>query len=96
MRKLVNIAAGLGVAGSIGVAALGIGAGTADAAPPTPVGQAGFAESGPRLGPTRDRGGRDRRRPRHLHGATTTAGGTTTDRRLPLSERPLGFVQVCA
>jgi len=47
MKKLVNIAAGIGIAGAIGIATLGIGAGTANAAPSSPAAQAGFAEWGP-------------------------------------------------
>jgi hypothetical protein len=49
-KKLVNFTVGLGIAGAIGVAAVGIGAGTANAAP-SPAAQAGFAEWGPGWGP---------------------------------------------
>ncbi len=48
MKNLRNIAAGLGIAGALGFAAVGIGAGTANAAPPA---QAGFAQWGPGWGP---------------------------------------------
>ena len=48
MRNLRSIAAGLGIAGALGFAAVGIGAGTANAAPPA---QAGFAQWGPGWGP---------------------------------------------
>lgn len=48
MRNLRKIAAGLGIAGAIGFAAVGIGAGTANAAPPA---QVGFAQWGPGWGP---------------------------------------------
>jgi hypothetical protein len=36
MKRLVNIAAGIAVAGALGLAALGIGIGVANAAPPMP------------------------------------------------------------
>jgi hypothetical protein len=49
MRNLRYIAAGLGIAGALSFAAVGIGAGTANAAPPV---QAGFAQwGGPGWGP---------------------------------------------
>ena len=56
MKKLVNIAAGLGIAGAIGVATLlALAPVTANAAPPSPVAQAGFAEWGPTAGVPRPR-----------------------------------------
>ncbi|WP_123028412.1 hypothetical protein [Mycolicibacterium stellerae] len=48
MKNLRNIAAGLGIAGALGFAAVGVGAGTANAAPPV---QADFAQFGPGWGP---------------------------------------------
>ena len=48
-NKLIRFAAGMGIAGAIGVATLGIGTGTANAAPPAV--QAGFAQFGPGWGP---------------------------------------------
>jgi hypothetical protein len=54
-KKLINVAAGLGIAGAMGVAALGIGAATANAAPPSPGSSVEFARWGhgwdPRPGP---------------------------------------------
>jgi hypothetical protein len=50
-KKLINVAAGLGVAGAIGVAALGIGTATANAAPPSPATQVEFAQWGHGWGP---------------------------------------------
>ncbi|MDT5329302.1 MAG: hypothetical protein QOF31_599 [Mycobacterium sp.] len=44
MRNVRTIAAGIGIAGALGIAALGIGAGTAGAEPPSPVTQADFAQ----------------------------------------------------
>ena len=56
MRNVRTIAAGIGIAGALGIAALGIGAGTAGAEPPSPVTQADFGqipEWGPGPGPWR-------------------------------------------
>jgi hypothetical protein len=50
MRNVRTIAAGIGIAGALGIAALGIGAGTAGAEPPSPVTQADFAQI-PEWGP---------------------------------------------
>jgi hypothetical protein len=50
MRNVRTIAAGIGIAGALGIAALGIGAGTAGAEPPSPVTQADFAQI-PERGP---------------------------------------------
>ena len=49
-KKLMNFAVGLGIAGAIGVAAAGIGAGTANAAP-SPAVAGRLCGMGPRLGP---------------------------------------------
>ena len=85
-KKLMNFAVGLGIAGATGVAAAGIGAGTANAAP-SPAVQAGFAEWGPGWGPGARAPagalapGDPARRHRHLRrgaAATTTGAGTTT------------------
>src|SRR5882757_6240978 len=55
MRNVRTTAAGIGIAGALGIAALGIGAGTAGAEPPSPVTQADFAQipdwGGPGRGP---------------------------------------------
>ena len=50
MRNVRTIAAGIGIAGALGIAALGIGAGAAGAEPPSPVTQADFAQI-PEWGP---------------------------------------------
>jgi hypothetical protein len=58
MRNVRTIAAGIGIAGALGIAALGIGAGTASAAPPSPVAHGDFAEwGGPGRGPWGHGGG---------------------------------------
>ena len=44
MKNVRTIAAGIGIAGALGIAALGIGTGTAGAEPPSPVTQADFAQ----------------------------------------------------
>jgi hypothetical protein len=55
MRNVRTIAGGISIAGALGIAALGIGAGTAGAEPPSPVTQADFAQipewGGPGRGP---------------------------------------------
>jgi len=76
-KKLMNFAVGLGIAGATGVAAAGIGAGTANAAP-SPAVQAGFAEWGPGWGPGPWRPGPPPPPPRRGAAATTTGAGTTT------------------
>jgi hypothetical protein len=48
-KRLKRIAAGIGVAGAIGAAAMGIGTATANATPVAA--QAGFAQWGPHWGP---------------------------------------------
>jgi hypothetical protein len=44
MKNVRTIAAGIGIAGALGIAALGIGAGTAGAEPPSAVTRADFAQ----------------------------------------------------
>lgn len=44
MKNLRTIASGIGIAGALGLAALGIGVGTANAAPPSAVAHSDFAE----------------------------------------------------
>jgi hypothetical protein len=51
MRNLRTIASGIAIAGALGAAALGIGIGTADAAPPATATHSEFADwHGPRWG----------------------------------------------
>jgi hypothetical protein len=50
-KKLMNVAVGLGVAGAIGIAAVGIGTAAANAAPLSPATQTDFAQWGPGWGP---------------------------------------------
>jgi hypothetical protein len=44
MRKLRTVASGIGIAGALGLAALGIGVSPANAAPPSPVAHSDFAD----------------------------------------------------
>ncbi len=93
MRKLRNIAAGVGIAGAIGVAALGIGAGTANAAPPSPALHAGFAEWGHGWGPRPWIPGPP---PPPAYGYDYGGWNNYGPPPPPCLSGPLGFVQVCA
>ena len=81
MRNLRSIAAGLGIAGALGFAAVGIGAVTVNAAPPA---QAGFAQWGPGWGPGPGpwRPAPPPPPPPAWGGGYDYGGGTTTDHRL--------------
>src|SRR6185312_15903740 len=63
MKILVNVAAGLGIAGTVGGAALGFGTATAEAAAPAT--QAGFAQWGLDGDPDPGRGGWDHQQMRN-------------------------------
>ena len=91
MMKLVNIAAGVSLAGAVGVAALGIGTATANAAPSSPATQAGFAQyrhwgPGPWVPPPPPP-------PAWGYGYGDYGGYAPPP---PCVSGPLGFVSVCA
>jgi hypothetical protein len=50
-KKVINLAASLGIAGALGLTALGLGAGIANATPGSPAVQAGWEEYGHHWGP---------------------------------------------
>ena len=92
-NKLKNIAAGLGVVVTLTLAALGMGAATANAAPSSPAEQAGFAQNrhwGPGYGP-RPWGPRG-----YGHRGYGYGGYGYGDYGPPCVSGPLGFVHVCA
>jgi|SoiMethySBSTD1v2_1073268.scaffolds.fasta_scaffold3194827_2 hypothetical protein len=95
-KELIRIAAGMGVAAAIGVAALGIGTATANAAPPAA--QAGFAQWGPgwRPGPGPWRPGAPPTPPPPAWGYNYGGWGNYGPLPPPCASGPLGFVSVCA
>lgn len=95
-KKLMSIAVGLGVAGAIGFAAVGIGTATASAAPQSPAMQAGFAQWGPGWGPGLWRPGPPPPPPPAwgYHGGYDNYGGYN-NYGPPCIHGPLGFLQVC-
>ena len=95
-KKLMNFAVGLGIAGATGVAAAGIGAGTANAAP-SPAVQAGFAEWVPGWGPGPWRPGPPPPPPPAWGGGYNYGGWNNYGPPpAPCLSGPLGLVQVCA
>jgi hypothetical protein len=96
MKKIVNIAAGLGVAGAIGAAALGFGSATANAAPPSPIGH--FAEWGHGWGPGPGPWRPGPPPPPPAWGGGYDYGGWNDygPPPPPCLSGPLGFLQVCA
>ncbi len=96
-KKLINVAAGLGIAGAAGVAALGIGTAAANAAPPAPVTQVAFAEWGHGWGPRPGPWGPPPPPPPPAWGYNNyDYGGYYAPPPPPCVSGPLGFVSVCA
>jgi hypothetical protein len=97
MIALKTIAAGAAIAASLGLASVGVGAGVANAAPPSVASDSGFATYGGwGYGHGGGHGGGWRGGPRYDRGGYGYGGGYGGGYGPPCVSGPLGLLHVCA